>query len=191
MFVEFNIAQQIVKISELLNKTELKIFDYGCGSGKFLKGIENIIKIIKPEIKLDILGYDIKNYNKYYKFSNTLSNDNYDIKLCSYCIHHIERRNHLEVIKFLTKKCTHTIIVEDERMFMNMCKKHLTLSSYISNYKNIKSQFYTKKELLDVLKHSNNKILYSSTIYFKWPFHKSRLFYTFYYNPTMIIITKN
>ena len=190
--VKFNIARKIVKISKQLNKTKLKIYDYGCGSGEFLKDVENIIKIIKPDINLDILGYDIKNYNKYYNCSTKLSKDNYDIKLCSYCIHHIKSCNHSEVIKYLTTNCTYTVIIEDERRFMNMCKKHLTTSDYISNYTDVKNQFYTKKELLDILHKHCKKIVYSNTIYLKFPLQRSRLLKDkFYYNPTTIIITNN
>jgi hypothetical protein len=190
--VKFRIAQQIVKISKQLNKTKLKIYDYGCGSGDFLKDIEIIIKMLNPNIKLDVYGYDIINYNKYYKCSTKLSRDNYDIKLCSYCIHHIQNHNHSEVIKYMTTNSIYTIFIEDERMSMYMCKKHLRSSGYISKYRKVENQFYKKKEFVLLVRKYCYKIIYCNTIYFKLPFQKSHLLKDIiYYNPTNIIITKN
>jgi len=190
--VQINIVRRILEISNYLNKTEIRIYDYGGGSGIFLKMVEVILKIINPNITLIIKSFDIKCFNKYYDCSKHLSKDNYDIILCSYCLHHIENENHLKVINYLTKHSIFTIFVEDERMFMNMCKKHLNTTIYNSKFKNIKKNFYKKRELMAILKNYCNEIIYNSTIYIKFPFHKTEnLLDKFYYNPTFIIVTKN
>ena len=190
--IKIKIALQIIKIAKLLGKNKVSIYDYGGGSGLFLNNIKKIIDLINPELELNISSYDIKCYNKYNKSSTKLSNNHFDIIICSYCLHHIREKSHQRILKYIISHSRYSIFIEDNRTFLNQCIHHIHNSVYISDKKTILQQFYTKKEFTEKISDFNCEIILSKKYYFKLPSQQSNnILNSFYYNPTFIIITKN
>ena len=193
------LSKEIARLILSYNKKNIKILDYGSGFEPRVATMiyENLKKNGVKKIQFDCYdlykNFNLRNFNKtkfinFYKICSLKSKKKYDFCLINDVLHHIgiHRKSYLKKLLIQLKGLSKCLIIKDHFQYGILTNSTLRFMDFIGNYYNdvnIPKKYFDKKNLTNLLRSANLKIIKKKT---KIRYYSK--FFLFFSNPKLHFI---